>query len=249
MKTPRFATIDLNEVALDNLEPVEIGVYALLLKACFANNGKLRLDSKLKFFAKTSSHIWNRVWPKISNLFYEDGEKNLRSEIIDFRLERLGKISDVRSAAAHKRHAKAHAIALQKHMQLHPEKPPKTDANAHARTENFKPSLPSETLNPRPRASRRPKVEGQKVKGVFGADPKAMTNGHAEPQRSSKPAFKQVIVGRVTPATANLMGQCARFLGPDRVAQFWEDMMGPDASTVLSNTAKAMRDSGWKDPG
>lgn len=248
MKTPRFATIDLNEVALDNLEPIEIGVYALLLKACFANNGKLRVDSKLKFFAKTSSHIWNRVWPKISNLFYEDNEKNLRSRVVDFRLERVEHISKERSEAAHARHAKARAIALQMDMQLHPKKPPKPDAFARVKTENISFPLPSETHTLRPRASRRPKVEGQKVKGVFGADPSAR-NGHATTERSSTPGFKQVRPSHITPATANLMSQCARFLGEDKATQFWSDMMSPEASTVLSNTAKAMRDSGWKDPG
>lgn len=247
MKTPRFATIDLNEVALDNLDPEEIGVYALLLKACFANSGKLRVDSKLKFFAKTSSHIWNRVWPKISNLFYEDGEKNLRSRIVDFRLERFEHIGNVRSEAAHKRHAKARAIALQIDMQLHPKKPPRNDAIARERTENISSPLPSEILNPRPRASRRPKVE-KKIEAVFGADPSAR-NGHATTERSSTPGFKQVRPSHITPATANLMSQCARFVGEDKAAQFWSDMMGDNASTVLSNTAKAMRDSGWKDIG
>lgn len=248
MKAPRYATVDLYEVALDNLTAEEVGAYALLLKACFANGGQLPGDTKtVHFWCKIGRRKWPRIWAKLSPLFYQDGQHILRSQVVDFRLQRIDALSEVRRQAANARHAKGHAnapanappIAMQMPLQMHMRK---------QRTEKIPLSKPSETPPPRPRVREAPQETKKlkKLKAVFGSDP-AARNGHATTERSSTPGFKHVAPSQVTPATAALMSKCARFVGEDKAPEFWAEMMGPDAATVLANTAKAMRDSGWED--
>lgn len=254
MTSLQFISINIADFRRDtrDMSQDEKGAYVDLLIACGEAGGTLNpLWKSLQVTSNLSPWRWRSFVTKFVKLFYQTAEGLWRHGNVDRQLEHIEKIAAQRSVAGKKGMEKRWPKDNERYNNRNndryptPITPAITTVIKKLKTE----SLTSKTESPKPRPRARPsRVEGQKVKGVFGADPKA-GNGHAEPQRSSKPAFKQVIVGRVTPATANLMGQCARYVGPDRVAQFWEDMMGPDASTVLSNTAKAMRDSGWKDPG
>lgn len=228
------------------------GFYFTLLLAYWANCEPFADELAAKLALQIHGKKWNSFLPIFHRLFSKKDDEKWHHDGLDAQLYRIEITSEARREAGRKGNEIKAQLRTHLRPQLRTHLRPKPDAIAVANgppnpVNSYLP-LTTEHTKPRPRA-RPASAEGKKIKKpVFGADPKA-GNGHAQPSRSSTPGFKQVRPSHVTPATANLMSQCARFLGEDKATQFWSDMMSPEAATVLSNTAKAMRDSGWKDPG
>lgn len=260
MKSPLYMVLHLPDLARDLAglpSHKDRGIYITLLVAYCARCEPFAIEDKgaICSLGNLTPQQWRFFRPQFERLFTLQPDGKWHHLGLDRSLEHAENVSAVRQAAGRKgnekqAHLRAHLRAhLPSHLPSHLR--PETVAIASPNgslipNPNLYPET-SKTPTPRPRASRRPKVE-KKIEAVFGADPSAR-NGHATTERSSTPGFKQVRPSHVTPATANLMSQCARFVGEDKAAQFWADMMGDNAAIVLSNTAKAMRDSGWKDSG
>lgn len=226
------------------------GFYFTLLLAYWTNCEPFADELAAKLALQIHGKKWRSFSPIFRKLFSQKDDEKWHHEGLDAQLHRIEITSEARREAGRKGNEAQAQLRTHLRPQLRTHLRPKNDAiataNAIPNPVNSYLPLPTEVPKPRPRARPAP-AEGKKIKKpVFGADPKA-GNGHATTERSSTPGFKHVRPSHVSPATANLMSQCARFVGEDKAAAFWSDMMGPNASTVLSNTAKAMRDSGWKD--
>jgi uncharacterized protein YdaU (DUF1376 family) len=236
----------------------EDGGYFLLLQACWLRGGKLPDDDrKLALITKCADQKEWLELRKILAPFFKISHGFWQQKRLSEELQKAKQIHDVRSKAGSKGVSKREAnrkLSLNKREARARVPEPYTNpessvAPSHARARG---NGTIADLAGKHHGNGIAGIEDKKIAVGVLADIDAKQPLPDTPQRSS--GFQQVGTRRRKPhepsqAKSALMAKIARWLPPDAVGEFWNNMMGPDAQAVLDKTAAAMNASGWVDNG